>query len=186
MDLAAFMSCEPIKRKIISAGTTQQNIALQRNNADPKHKLDQKTTSRKRYAVEFVANFKDEIWKVCSKCVLANNLQITLHVISNIRQNVPIIFHTTIIEKRFEELRRAHRKERADQNGDSIYTRYNLGFKEATHLPIEKCRQEILQKIRQNTVTVLTGSTGCGMYYYMHRESYFWLKLSSNMHTNSI
>lgn len=55
------------------------------------------------------------------------------------------------------------RKERKDRNDQSIFSRYTLGFKEPTNLPIEEHQIEILEKIRRNTVTILSGPTGCGM-----------------------
>lgn len=55
------------------------------------------------------------------------------------------------------------RKEQKDRNGGSIFTRYKLGLKERTNLPIEQRQIEILDKIRNNTVTILSAPTGCGM-----------------------
>lgn len=54
------------------------------------------------------------------------------------------------------------RKEKMDANGGTIYTRYRLGEKQTTRMPIEMRRRDILSKIMANTVTILTGPTGCG------------------------
>lgn len=49
-----------------------------------------------------------------------------------------------------------------DEHGRTIYDRYNFNNKKPTQLPIEKRRNEIIDQIEGNTITILTGPTGCG------------------------
>lgn len=58
-----------------------------------------------------------------------------------------------------QRLRRVLEK---DENGRTIYDRYNFNNKRPSQLPIEKRRNEIIDQIEGNTITILTGPTGCG------------------------
>lgn len=63
MDIDNFFSGKPIKRKVVSSGTTQQNIQARDNNGNSRHQQDGRRIQN-RYAAQFVNDFKNEIWRV--------------------------------------------------------------------------------------------------------------------------
>lgn len=85
-----------------------------------------------------------------------------------------------------ENLHMLNRTKLNERMKTMIYDRYSFNRDHcSTNMPIHKCRQEIMDAIRENPVVVLQGNTGCGKTTQVRSRDHINVNLTVGLYSRS-